>query len=388
MRGCCFISQKSSHGRILLIALALFLNGCLVIPEKVSYSGPPARPDWLRQYYAITDSYLSVHEHLVEKKDDFSTKLIEMETSHLGPITIDYYQQETPSDTLILVFPILGGKNYRFEKYFAEYFALHGFDAAIIHRSDAFKDPNQSAHLEKVLRENVIRDRIALNFFEGAYRKKHFGTFGLSRGGINVAITAGVDDRLKYNVIIMGGSDLVGIFRHSEQKGIKKYRDRVLSTRNISKEELYTFFRTTLKTDPKYIAPYIDARNTLMILSVLDRTVPFKYGMELRKLIGKPKTIFLLSNHYTSLLYTQFFPILLPSHELCIFPIDYVENEALSFYQESFGTNGKNLQSVIFSLLRFPIEIARDVQCASNKTCRKHFPIRPNRIRLKGLTFS
>lgn len=311
--------------------LTLLLAGCAFRPLDIRYKGPTPRPESVDEYYSIGESYVDFSEELIKRTPSYMLKRITLKSSR-GEVTVDYFKRYIESDDLVIVFPVLGGRNI-FSNHFAAYFAEAGFDSAIIHRNGDFKNPDNIDRIEEIFRINIIHDRMVLDFFEEIYKKKQFGSFGISRGAINAAMTAGVDDRLKYNVLAMGGTDLVSIFRESSEKGIKKFKRKVMKKKNMTEEEFLAYMEETVRTDPKNLAKYIDAKNTLMFLSVFDDTVPVKYGMQLRKEIGKPDTVFLVSGHYTSIAYTQFVPLLPP-----FFPPAYVETEAVSFYNRSFKT--------------------------------------------------
>lgn len=312
--------------------LALMLGGCFAVPLDQRYKGPPERPETIDRYYSHEQSYSSFTDVEIAQKELFTVRKIEIQNQY-APIEIQYFKRPEKSDNLILVFPVLGGSNV-IADYFARYFARGGYDTAIVVRNNEFKDPANVDRLEEILRQGVVRDRVALDFFEKEYGKKNFGSFGISRGGINVAMTAGVDPRLKYNVIVLGGSDLVGVFKNTKQRRIRKYRNEVMKAKNISSQQFYDYLAEMIKTDPKFLSKYMDARDTLLILSLFDNTVPIHYGYALRHDIGKPRTIFLLADHYTGLLYTQFLRFLPPTREFTLFPFDYVEGEALQFYQK------------------------------------------------------
>lgn len=347
--------------RVLLVcALLSGTQGCAVLPGATpfdGYTGPEQRPRSVLDYYAYDSSrpYSGFSEHVIRKTDRYTFKQIEIETSQ-GPALVDYYQRKEPSPYLIFVFPILGGKHV-IESYFAQHFASNGFDAAIVHRDKDFKNPDQFEQLEENFRRNVVRDRIAIDLFQREYGKTEFGSFGISRGGINVAITAGVDARLQHNVIALGGSHLVELFKHSSERGISKYRKRVQDALGLTEEEFYAFLEQTVKTDPKFLARYMDARKTLMILSAFDKSVPIKYGMALRREIGNPRTLFLPAGHVTGVLFTQFVKLIPPSESLCIFPFDVIESEALEFYNRSFKTHRRDFRHYPFILLKLPLEI-------------------------------
>ncbi|MBX7143946.1 MAG: hypothetical protein K1X79_05800 [Oligoflexia bacterium] len=323
--------------------------------QNPNYQGPPPRSAEIESYYAKGDSYSSYSEEVLTVKSDYVHRKIAIQT-HAGAINIDYFAGPEKSEDLIFVFPVLGGKNI-IADYFARYFAQHGFDTAIVNRVDDFKDPSKFYQLEEVFRQNVVRDRLAIDFFEREYGKKNFGTFGISRGAINVAISAGVDPRLKYNVMAMGGTDLVSLFKESDQRGITKYRNRVMAYHNLTEEEFYSQLERQIKTDPKNLAQFIDGRNSLVVLSVFDHAVPFKYGEQLREQLGNPRTVYVAAGHLTSILYTQYAKLLLPFRELCLFPRDYIESEALSFYRSSFKRDEYSWWMLPYRVLQLPFSL-------------------------------
>ena len=310
------------------------------------------------RYYTPEKPYAGFREDIEKSTKRYTLKHITID-SYAGPIVIDYFQRPEKSKSLVLVFPVLGGKNF-IEKHIARYLAESGFDAAIVNRSNEFKDPGKFEQLEEIFRLNIIRDRLALDFFEAEYGKSQFGSFGISRGAINVALTAGIDSRLQYNVLAMGGTDLVHLFRDSHQARIAKYINAVSESRGFSREQFFQELQKQLRTDPKFTAQYLDGRNTLLILGIFDRTVPFSYGLKLREQIGRPETIFLFADHYVSLAYTQTVSLLPPSKEKTgIFPFPYIEQEAVSFYARSFDGEW-NWKALPFKVLQLPFNLVAE----------------------------
>jgi len=342
--------------RLCVLAFCSAFSACAVIPRDLDYAGPQPRPDSILDYYAYdaAEPYNSVAEQLVTEKEHYVHKRILLGTDY-GGMTIEYYQRRELTENLIFVFPILGGKN-SVEGYFAKYFANHGFNTAIVHRDRDFKRPELFDEIEQIFRRNVIRDRIAMDYFERVEGIWHFGSFGISRGAINAALTAGVDARLTHNVLAMGGSHLVEVFRRSDVGGIRKYRDRVMEEKKITADQFYAAMEREVRTDPKNLAQYIDAKDTLMFLSVFDKSVPFRYGLQLRSELGTPKTVFLVSGHATSLLYTGFLNFLPPGETLSIFPFDFVESESLRFYNDVFKTGRIDFWHLPFIILQLPFE--------------------------------
>lgn len=349
--------------RVAPMALVLFialipLSGCFRLSGNSWHPGAPERPAAMERYYTPEKPYGDFREEIRKTTDDYTWKHITID-SYAGPIVVDFFQGKKPSDSLVLVFPVLGGKNF-IENHMARYFVESGVDAAIVNRSNEFKDPSKFDQLEEIFRLNIIRDRLALDFFQAEYGKKQFGSFGISRGAINVALTAGVDARLKYNVLAMGGTDLVNLFRDSNQKRIENYIQSVSDARGYTQDEFFTALRSQLRTDPKYTAQYLDGKNTLLVLGIFDRTVPFSYGLKLREQIGRPETIFLLADHYVSLAYTQTVSLIPPSKEKTgLFPFPYVEQEAVSFYKRSFNDDW-NWKALPFKILTLPFNLVAE----------------------------
>lgn len=342
----------------LLACCGAFLAGCFTIPMRGGYEGPPAVPADIEAYYSRGRSYESFREVTVQDEQHFLIKRITLQTEH-GEASVEYFQQkDIVSEDLIFVFPVLGGKN-TIAHYFADHFARGGFDVAIVTRNEEFKKPENFDRIEETLRKNVIRDRIVLDLFEREYGKKRFGSLGLSRGAINVALTAGVDRRLRYNVLALGGSDLPSMFRDSNQRRIQNYIHYVTEKKRITSEEVIQLMREEIKTDPKYLARHIDGRDTLMILSLFDRTVPVKYGRKLRRELGYPRTIFLPADHYVALLYTGLIKLAISDNPAARGPLTgaYIESEALDFFNEKFGRPRDVYRKYIRPVLHLPLDL-------------------------------
>lgn len=340
----------------ILLALLLLTTGCFKVPLDPDYAGPTPRPAELDRYYNRGNSYYNVSEQIIETNKTFTHLKIRLD-SDAGCIEVDYLKHKRNSDDLILVFPVLGGSKNLIAGYFAKRFAMDGYDTAVVNRQRDFKQPEFVDHLEEILRETVVRDRIALDFFENEYGKKDFGSFGISRGGINVAATAGVDERLKYNVMAMGGADIPILFRDSDENRIQRYKRHVMEQKGFSEEGFHLYLQHRLRTDPKKLAQHIDAKNALVMLALFDTSVPIKSGRNLRDLLGKPKTLYLFAGHRTSILYTQLFPLILPLRGLTLFPQDYVETEARVFFDERFERDSFSLKHLLFETLQLPFNI-------------------------------
>ena len=327
------------------------------MPVNTGYPGPKERPSSVTEYYRYdnTNPYSNVRSEIISENRNYNLLKIRIDTAY-GEITAQYFQRKIPDENIVLVFPILGG-NFFIESVFAKFLVNHGFDAVIIHRDKDFKKPELFFQIEDIFRKNVIRDRIAIDFFEREYGKRNFGSFGLSRGAMNATVTAGAEPRLKANVLALGGSQLAQIFKKSDVRGVRKYRNRVLTANGITNEEFFNYLEKNLISDPKNLAQYLNANNTLMFLSIFDKAVPFKFGMKLRRQIGYPRTVFLVAGHYTALLYTKFMFGAMGMDCASVLPINIVESEMLKFFNDRFETRRHDIRNLPLFLYELPFEL-------------------------------
>jgi len=130
-----------------LLFTGIFFTGCVLTPLNPYYEGPAERPAGIEAYYSAEASYRSFDEELLEASKRITVKRITLQTE-LGETEIDYFIADQKSEELILVLPVLGGRNL-FANYFARYFAYQGFDAAVIHRDGSFKNPENVAYRQK-----------------------------------------------------------------------------------------------------------------------------------------------------------------------------------------------------------------------------------------------
>ncbi|MCB0339792.1 MAG: hypothetical protein KDD53_09310, partial [Bdellovibrionales bacterium] len=329
-----------------LLVFPFIFSGCFFISSSAPLRSASTQSESTKEYYAPIGSYSSFEENLLATFEDYSHKRYFIQTPH-GEISVEYFGRKEPSEDLILVFPLLGGRN-GVESYFARYFAENGFDAAIINRDKEFKKAENFDKIEEIFRNNVIRDRIAMTFFEEKLGKKNFGSFGISRGAINAALTAGIDPRMKYNVFAMGAQNLPGLIVESRERRLVSYVKDLTAERDITVEELRKLLSLKIKSDPRFYAQNINPQNTLMFLALFDSSIPLEFGLELRRSAGYPDTVFLPAGHRTAALFTRFIPI---------FPFDYIEQESLNFYRRSFKRESATYSLVPIKILQIPFNL-------------------------------
>lgn len=309
---------------LIIVNILSLIQGCAVISEKRTTVAPIPCPEYIEKEYAVQDQWI---EQSSQPLGNGSIRIILTAQNRidLAPIVLDYHQAEGKNDApAILVSPILGGKN-RVATHFAHYFSRRGYHAMVVHRpSDLKKDIEDPAELGVRLRNAVIRDRAALDWLCGREEvdPSRIGSFGVSYGGIKNCILAGVDRRLKANVIALAGADLASIITHSNLDELQHLVDRYQTARQCELQEIERYLRSSIRTEPARFAPYIDPSKTMLILARMDATVPRRNGEMLREALGYPTTIYLPTGHYSSVMFT----------DMLLFP--YIEKQALRFFDE------------------------------------------------------
>lgn len=329
------------------------MQGCFVIDPK-SYRDEVARPPELLSYYDDGRQILRVSDRIVDTLYKVTKSEIEISTPR-GKTHVIYFDGPSQKPELLLVFPLMGGSQIVSE-HFAHFFARYGYDAAIVKRNNDFKDPENFPKLESLLRDTVVRDRVTLDYFEKYRGKTSFGSFGISRGAINALMTAGVDKRLKYNVLVMGAADIPSIFKYSTLHSVKKYQRRVMKKYNLTEEEFISTLQDKLKTNPSTVTKYLLPQDTMLILAALDSSVPIQDGLKMRKELGYPRTIFIPANHYIGAILTQIISIKEPFMGRPVFPFDYIEGEAMSFYREKFRGDFREKRPLV-AFLKAPLTL-------------------------------
>lgn len=326
--GASFLQNGDNSTRYALIASMVFnlslFSGCAHFPMESGYPGPKPLPEEIREEYK--------HERFTgvfDEKISYENKFYRLKEIQFAPggnifdiehkIRLDYYEiiGAGPSPA-ILVLPILGGKN-TVARIFADYFARNGFASVIVHRQKKYKQINDITKLDKTLRQMVQDHKHAVDWMESRPEldPEKIGVFGVSMGGIKSALLSALEGRIRAGIIALGAGDLPYVLTYSKEKRLARRRDDLLKKDNLSLEEFHEKLRGEIVCDPANYAEYIDARTTLMILARFDDAVPFEKGNELRRLIGKPETIYLLSGHYSS-----------------AFFINYIKQASLNFFEK------------------------------------------------------
>lgn len=297
----------------LIAALLSSLYGCAHFPADPDYPEPPPLPEKTLASYSYHKYQGEYENKILEKKPHYILQQISFPSNHnilqlQHDITIDYYAIDSVEKSpIILVLPIFGGNN-NIASTFASYFAEYGFATAIVHRQNKYKKMKYMQHTEQIMRQIVFDHKQAIDWIESRPEldTSRIGVFGVSMGGIKSALISALDPRITTSIIALAAGDLPYILTHTDEKRIRKERETVLEERDLSAQELQQELAGKIECDPINYAQYIDASRTLMILARFDSTVPFHKGVELKEKIGNPETIYLLSGHYSSIIYLPY----------------------------------------------------------------------------------
>lgn len=205
---------------------------------------------------------------------------------------------------VILISPILGG-NMVVDR-FARYYAGRGYIAALVYRKRVFwDDEDEYPHqLEKYMRSSVIRLRQVVDFLETQPEidKNRIGAFGVSYGAILHTVLAAVEPRIRYHVLAMPAGNLAELIEVCPEKALRKLERHVLEKYGYPREKIYADLKESLKTDPIYLAPYIDRSKIQIYVALFDRVVGAKRSWALWRALGKPEVKTMPFGHYGGVL--------------------------------------------------------------------------------------
>ncbi len=313
--------------------LALALAGCAFHqPMMDGYAGPRPLPPAIARAFEQPSGIISSRILTAEVNSRFRVETIELsigEGLQQRKFSIEYYKALHPGPRpTVIVSPILGGENYPIARTLSRLLAKEGIHAVLMRRSEEIIQPSDLekgpdgkllrpmdlvALQDKVLRRHVINARLTLDWLQARQEvnPKKFGALGISMGGMQTVLLAAVDPRIQRQMIALAGADLPDIIAQSHEGSVARYRRATLETLGWSLDDLSDKMRQAMRVesgedlniDPGTLAPSLDARRTLMIISLLDQVVPTKNQVALWKLAGSPEVYYLPTGHYAAALY-------------------------------------------------------------------------------------
>jgi hypothetical protein len=312
-----------------VLGLLLLLSGCAFAPLRSGYGGPKPLPVALAAYYDYPNHTPEATVELVREERRFREFLVRFPLSTppgfepTEPVVeLEWFESAAPGRRPAIVFnPILGG-DYPLERGVCRFLAARGLHVAFVHRKTLKIGPDQEvAHLERLLRQGVLRIRQVVDWLERQERvdPQRLGSFGISMGGIASVLAAAVEPRLRVHVAALPGGGIADVLLTSRDTLLTKPLRRYLDRRGLDRATLERQLRETVRTDPVLLAPYVDARRMLLFIAVADRTIGYANARRLRRALGDPKTVFLPTGHYTAYL-----------------ALPYLKYESLRFFRAEF----------------------------------------------------
>lgn len=310
--------QKNRLQLISFLTLGIsFLTGCASINTKTSdYEGPTTLPAEKQLAYEKRPIQILSQKHIDSRPNcdvyqmTFMPHVNVLKKPH--KVTITYYRsKEIEPRPLVLCLPIMDGKN-KVAKIFASNLANRGYHTAIVHKQkDMYKQLNAQNYRELVnlgLEQIIYNHMQALDWFETQPEidANKIGVMGVSMGSIKALLVSAYDQRIKGTFAALTGGDLPYILSYSDDGGVTRTRKAIIEATGLSLEELQTDLAKLITHDPLLLAPYIDKTRVMLVLASEDTTVPFEKGEELRSALGKPETVYLLGNHFSSVMFITY----------------------------------------------------------------------------------
>ena len=307
----------------LRLAFAVGLAGaCLTACVARPAVGPPRAavplPAALAAYYDVPGAVPSAREDLVQRTRSYDVYEIELPprvrdgaaAEAREPIRMRWYRPKPEGGPrpAVVVSPILGSDTL-FVASSAERFAHEGWHALIVRRPEiAYDETRPLSQVEDRLWAAVARQRQALDWLETRpdVDLTRIASFGVSAGGIQNAMVAGVDDRYVAHVLALTGGPLADVFADTTEDDLRRLFDRGMRQQGLDREQLRERLREVIRTDPLRLAPYVPRDKVLLVLARRDESVPIRRGMALYEALGRPQTVFLPMGHYGSILALPF----------------------------------------------------------------------------------
>ncbi len=292
------------------LVLCAVTSGCAYAPLRASAHHPAPLPPELAAYYSYPSRPSDITITLIGERASVRESLVRFPLS-VPPgfvpteptVELEWLESTAPGRRPAILFnPILGG-DYPLERGICRFLARRGFHVALIHRKTLKISPsNEADHLERLLRQGVLRIRQVVDWMEANERvdPNRMGSFGISLGGMASVIAAAVEPRLKAHLVALAGGSVPDILMSSRDPLLTKPLARYLSARKMDRQTLYDLLKERTKTDPMRLAPYVDRRQLFLLIALADRTIGTANAMRLYHALGEPQAVFIPAGHYTA----------------------------------------------------------------------------------------
>jgi pimeloyl-ACP methyl ester carboxylesterase len=299
-------TENTFRPAAVLLAAALTVGCVSHAPLSQSYGGPQTLPRELSTRFEYSHALAADHNLTIRRRHGFLVREVTLPSNFDADdrIRVEYYDvagwQETPA---ILLLPIMNGQ-LLVTRYFAKYFAQRGYAAIVVDR-ERFDANFELERPERFIRENVLEYRRVLDWVvaQPEIDRDSIGVFGVSLGGIDAVLLAALDQRIDAAVVAMAGGGLPDVVMGSKDRRVTRAVAEVLEQTGLDRQGLEMQLEQAIVTDPLRLAPYVDARDVLMVLTKGDSVVPFESQEALRATMGGPEALYLPTGHRTSVVY-------------------------------------------------------------------------------------
>jgi len=295
-----------------------FVIICLLFSGCVTYgSAPDGNPPKIESNPIVSHNFDYAPDRTpprvgpLKSEGGFSVTEVEFYTNDTDPqnpsIPTRFYQPTAPGPwPSVVILPITRG-DYP-TKAVAAYLANRGIASLLFLSHSTFNGTDRRDFVTMAVQfhKYVVEVRQALDWLtlQPSIDTNRIGLVGMSLGAIVGSLTAGVDPRIRSEVLLLGGGDLPGIIFSTSERSYVKMRNRLMEERQISPETLKQDAEKTLATvEPLNYAYRLPPSNILMINAYFDETIPRPYTLALWEKIGKPHLIFVPTGHYTAALF-------------------------------------------------------------------------------------
>lgn len=291
----------------LWLATLAFLLGCRIDhrPLDAAYAGPRPLPPAIAERYTPPPGELKETPWPPEPGRDYERTRYCLESDPLPPFDVDFFRTRHGEGRrpVVIVVPILHGR-YILEEAVAELLTADGISVAVLLRDrPALEGKDGGRELERKALVATVQARRAVDWL--ATREdvdpERIGALGMSLGGIRLACVLAVEPRIACAVLGLAGADVPDILAESDEPLVSQWRWRRLWDQGLSRDVFVDDLKAHIRTDPLYLAPYIDAGRVLMFVTQRDDTVPTRNQELLYRLMGRPECHFVPAGHYGSL---------------------------------------------------------------------------------------
>jgi hypothetical protein len=297
------IAGRASAMLIALIALA----GCTThVPLSDSYHGPDAWP---------SDGPIAFEESLLppEVEGDVEARTrahfvvhqlsLPSSADSAESVEFEYYDVDGDDRTpVVVLLPVFNGQ-LKIPRFFARYFANHGWAAVVVTRG---RDPLDALTApEHAVQGNLQSYRRVLDWIEHEPEldATRIGVLGVSLGAMDAVMLTAFDRRVNSLVIAMAGGDFSYLLTNTNYRRVTRTIDDMAAELGTSREAVVARLDASIKLDPLALAPYVDAERVFMVLTRTDAIIPFEAQQLLRATMGSPEALYLLTGHRPSVVY-------------------------------------------------------------------------------------